>query len=181
MTLDVGEFIRRFLSHLLPKGFHRIRHYGLFSSTNRTETMEAVRKLLDLAPSAAEQTSGTRSGAAARALLPPLRRLDAHHRVLRSRLPATAPASNTCDGNPDRYFMSVDTFHTTALSALVVDRHRCCSAQCVSSIAFEVARSVQTQPQHRSFKPGHPIQHPQSQHPGALTASANRPTPIKSP
>jgi len=62
MTLDVGEFIHRFLSHVLPKGFHRIRHYGLFASTNRTETMEAVRKLLDLAPSAAEQTSGTDPG-----------------------------------------------------------------------------------------------------------------------
>ena len=32
MTLDVGEFIRRFLIHVLPKGFHRIRHYGLFAS-----------------------------------------------------------------------------------------------------------------------------------------------------
>jgi hypothetical protein len=59
MTLEFGEFIRRFLSHVLPKGFHRIRHYGLFASSNRTETMEAVRKLLNLAPLAAEQTSGT--------------------------------------------------------------------------------------------------------------------------
>jgi len=59
MTLDVGEFIRRFLSHVLPKGFHRIRHYGLFASTNRTETMEAVRKLLDLAPPVDAQTSQT--------------------------------------------------------------------------------------------------------------------------
>jgi hypothetical protein len=59
MTLDIGEFIRRFLNHVLPKGFHRIRHYGLFASTNRAETIDAVRKLLDLAPSAAEQTSGT--------------------------------------------------------------------------------------------------------------------------
>jgi hypothetical protein len=77
--------------------------------------------------------------------------------------------------------MSVDTSHTTALSALVVDRHGCCSGQCVSSIAFEVARGAETQPQHRSFKPGHPIQQPQSQDPGALTASATRPTAIKSP
>src|ERR1700741_403437 len=53
MTLGVGEFIRRFLSHVLPKGFHRIRHYGLFASTNRTETMEGVRKLFNLAPPAA--------------------------------------------------------------------------------------------------------------------------------
>ena len=59
MTLDVGEFIRRFLSHVLPKGFHRIRHYGLFASSTRLQTMETVRKLLNLAPLAAEQTSET--------------------------------------------------------------------------------------------------------------------------
>jgi hypothetical protein len=57
MTLDIGEFIRRFLTHVLPKGFHRIRHYGPLASTNRTQTLEAVRKLLNLAPPAAEQTS----------------------------------------------------------------------------------------------------------------------------
>ena len=33
MTLDVAEFIRRFLLHVLPKGFHRIRHYGLLAGT----------------------------------------------------------------------------------------------------------------------------------------------------
>jgi predicted Zn-ribbon and HTH transcriptional regulator len=59
MTLDVDEFIHRFLIHVLPKGFHRIRHYGLIASSNRAETIEAVRKLLNLAPSAAEQTSQT--------------------------------------------------------------------------------------------------------------------------
>ena len=35
MTLDPGEFIRRFLLHVLPKGFHRIRHYGLLASAGR--------------------------------------------------------------------------------------------------------------------------------------------------
>jgi hypothetical protein len=59
MTLDVGEFIRRFLIHVLPKGFHRIRHYDLFASGTRVKTMEAVRKLLNLASLAAEQTSET--------------------------------------------------------------------------------------------------------------------------
>src|SRR5438105_4924964 len=34
MTLDVDEFIRRFLIHVLPDGFHRIRHYGLFANAN---------------------------------------------------------------------------------------------------------------------------------------------------
>jgi hypothetical protein len=46
MTLDVGEFIRRFLIHVLPKGFHRIRHYGLFAGSNRAETIETVREFL---------------------------------------------------------------------------------------------------------------------------------------
>ena len=43
MTLDAGEFIRRFLIHVLPKGFHRIRHYGLFASANRAETIARVK------------------------------------------------------------------------------------------------------------------------------------------
>jgi Putative transposase len=35
MTLDADEFIHRFLIHVLPDGFHRIRHYGLFTNANR--------------------------------------------------------------------------------------------------------------------------------------------------
>ena len=77
--------------------------------------------------------------------------------------------------------MSVDTSRTTALSALVMDRQRWCSARCLLSIAFRVVRIVETQPQHRSFKLDHPIHYPQSLDPGALTASATRPTAIKSP
>jgi hypothetical protein len=59
MTLDVDEFIRRFLIHVLPKGFHRIRHYGLFAGSNRAETIDTVRKLLNLDPPAAEETGET--------------------------------------------------------------------------------------------------------------------------
>jgi len=55
MTLDAGEFIRRFLIHVLPKGFHRIRHYGLFASANRAETITRARQLLGLATPAAEE------------------------------------------------------------------------------------------------------------------------------
>jgi hypothetical protein len=56
MRLDVGEFIRRFLIHVLPKGFHRIRHYGLFASAKRAETIARVRELFALATPAAEET-----------------------------------------------------------------------------------------------------------------------------
>jgi hypothetical protein len=46
MTLATGEFIRRFLSHVPPKGFHRIRHYGLFANGQRTDNVAKARELL---------------------------------------------------------------------------------------------------------------------------------------
>ena len=46
MTLGAHEFIRRFLLHVLPKGFHRIRHYGLFASATRKANIARVRDLL---------------------------------------------------------------------------------------------------------------------------------------
>jgi hypothetical protein len=46
MTLASQEFIRRFLLHVLPRGFHRIRHYGLFASAARRENLARVRQLL---------------------------------------------------------------------------------------------------------------------------------------
>ncbi len=50
MTLDVAEFIRRFLMHVLPKGFHRIRHYGLFANGNRAANIQQARELLGAPP-----------------------------------------------------------------------------------------------------------------------------------
>jgi len=46
MTLDAHEFIRRFLIHVLPNGFHRIRHYGLFASGVRAHNIARARELL---------------------------------------------------------------------------------------------------------------------------------------
>jgi len=46
MTLTAQEFIRRFLIHVLPQGFHRIRHYGLFANGGRTENLARARRLL---------------------------------------------------------------------------------------------------------------------------------------
>jgi hypothetical protein len=46
MTLDADEFIRRFLIHVLPDGFHRIRHYGLFANANRANNTALARRLL---------------------------------------------------------------------------------------------------------------------------------------
>jgi len=46
MTLKPGEFIRRFLIHVLPNGFHRIRHYGLLASGTKTATIARARELI---------------------------------------------------------------------------------------------------------------------------------------
>jgi hypothetical protein len=46
MTLTTHEFIRRFLVHVLPGGFHRIRHYGLFTNASRAKNIARVRELL---------------------------------------------------------------------------------------------------------------------------------------
>jgi len=48
MTLAVDEFIRRFLIHVLPGSFHRIRHYGLLANGGRAESIARVRQLLDM-------------------------------------------------------------------------------------------------------------------------------------
>jgi len=47
MTLNAHEFIRRFLLHSLPDGFHRIRHYGFLANGHRAEKLALCRKLLD--------------------------------------------------------------------------------------------------------------------------------------
>jgi hypothetical protein len=46
MTLPTHEFIRRFLIHVLPKRFHRIRYYGLFANDNRAANVARARNLL---------------------------------------------------------------------------------------------------------------------------------------
>ncbi|MER9185267.1 IS91 family transposase [Mesorhizobium sp. M0767] len=46
MTLDVHEFIRRFLLHTLPDGFHRIRHYGFLANGHRAAKLDLCRRLL---------------------------------------------------------------------------------------------------------------------------------------
>jgi hypothetical protein len=49
MTLNPGEFMRRFLLHVLPSGFHRIRHYGLLANRERRENLARARELLGVA------------------------------------------------------------------------------------------------------------------------------------
>jgi hypothetical protein len=54
MTLATDEFIRRFLIHVLPRGFHRIRHYGLLAGSARKESLAQARNMLGVAPATDE-------------------------------------------------------------------------------------------------------------------------------
>ena len=54
MTLSPQEFMRRFLLHVLPGGFHRIRHYGLLANSRRRDNLALARQLLQVAPPPAE-------------------------------------------------------------------------------------------------------------------------------
>jgi hypothetical protein len=59
MTLDADEFMRRFLLHVLPTGFHRIRHYGLLANGGRKANLVRVRALLNDVPSLNESARCT--------------------------------------------------------------------------------------------------------------------------
>ena len=48
MTLAADEFLRRFLIHILPHGFHRIRHFGLLANHQRKRNLQIIRDLLEV-------------------------------------------------------------------------------------------------------------------------------------
>src|SRR6516225_3883540 len=96
MRLDADEFIRRFLIHVLPDGFHRIRHNGLFANANRANNTALARRLLgvpDPSPPSADSdgTENLHEGSEWNAC-PCCGRAYGHHRHLRTRLPASAVA-----------------------------------------------------------------------------------------
>jgi hypothetical protein len=59
MTLATDEFIRRFLIHVLPKGLHRIRHYGLFAKSSCADNIARARELLAVAKPEGQPTAAT--------------------------------------------------------------------------------------------------------------------------
>ena len=120
MTLTTDEFIRRFLIHVLPKGFHRIRHYGLLANANRAANIAHARQLLAV-PSRPKQPetpkASDRRTPRAAASMSVLRWPHDRHRDFRARLRAEAPARATSSGNQDRHLMMPsppidDSYHT---------------------------------------------------------------------
>jgi Putative transposase/Transposase zinc-binding domain len=61
MTLSPQEFMRRFLLHVLPGGFHRIRHYGLLANSNRRDNLALARELLQVPPPLPDESAGEAS------------------------------------------------------------------------------------------------------------------------
>ena len=59
MTLAVGEFMRRFLLHVLPTGFHRIRHYVLIANAGRRENLARARQLLHVPSESGDQPTAS--------------------------------------------------------------------------------------------------------------------------
>jgi hypothetical protein len=98
MTLATGEFIRRFLIHVLPQGFHRIRHYGLFASATRADNIARARRLLDV-PAAQPEAGDTNCAEATELLAQPCPccggRMIIIERFQRGASPRTRPAAAT--------------------------------------------------------------------------------------
>jgi hypothetical protein len=104
MTLATHEFIRRFLVHVLPTGFHRIRHYGLFANSSRAKTIARARELLASAAPTTEHPPRSQSDKC-----PCCGRPHANHRDFCARLTATLPSINTERPIPGRYLMTTIT------------------------------------------------------------------------
>ena len=71
MRLTAAEFMRRFLLHVLPDGFHRIRHYGLFANGHRADKIASCRKLLDVPPPVLTSANDADQGLATGTVDPP--------------------------------------------------------------------------------------------------------------
>ncbi len=71
MTLAPDEFIRRFLLHVLPNGFHRIRHYGLLASALRAANIARARELIAAVQDPPSTTTPTAAGVAETIRPPP--------------------------------------------------------------------------------------------------------------
>ena len=146
MTLSPDEFIRRFLLHVLPKGFHRIRHYGLLASAGRTANVARARELLAIpAPPAVKRLSAAGSASA----MPLLRRSYGHRRDL-SACGSGARATNVASLHRDHCVVTRRDEPQPAVEAMrlpPVGRHAPASITS-STTAIMTARSRCLPPSH---------------------------------
>ena len=103
MRLSVDEFIRRFLLHVLPDGFHRIRHDGLFGNGVRQANLARARALLAVAGKPMADAPVPDALIAPSRCCPCCRRSHDHHREVRSRM---CTAFCGLSPHPDRHLMT---------------------------------------------------------------------------
>ena len=84
MRLPAGEFMRRFLMHVLPDGFHRIRHYGLFANGHRAVKIEQCRQLLRSSSNPEDAGAPAESEPEAAAASPPCPSCGGRMRIIES-------------------------------------------------------------------------------------------------
>ena len=119
MTLATDAFIRRFLIHVLPGGFHRIRHYGLFANGFRADNIAQARKLLAVPTPKrkADQAADANRANGSLASMSMLRWTHDHHRDLRTRL-NTSISANATNRDQDRQIMIRGSCNYRATAAL---------------------------------------------------------------
>ena len=122
MTLAAHEFIRRFLIHVLPAGFHRIRHYGLFANGSRADNIARARELLNVPMPKAHHAAGTETTEPTDPppSLPVLRRSHDHHRDVRARRNPALPSKCTNASDQDRHVMIVPAPPSPRIALLVL-------------------------------------------------------------
>ena len=174
MTLDVGEFIRRFLIHVLPKGFHRIRHYGLLRQRPKPRWSP---RLASCSRVPATEPAGRRGRCdGARPAVPLLRRPHARHRDLRARHPPAPSPVGACRRHQDRHVMS-----TIALSDTIALLARWSATGCDDARAMKRRDTTFAAPimpvayRYRCLQPA------QTRSPTAAIDSAQAPIPLPPP
>lgn len=129
MTLNAAELVRGFLLHVLPDGFHRMRHYGLFAGAVRTPNIYRARQLL----------AATESLASERASAP---RLIATRIRLRLRAETHVAAAKCSSRKPSKASNLRSRHRRAGLGSTPQDQHRASSF--AASIAFASSRALES-------------------------------------
>ena len=108
MTLDADEFLRRFVQHVLPKGFVKVRHYGLLANRHREARLAVCRRLLLVVNAAAllADTTMPAGDAQEAATIEPAQRrccpaCGGQHLLYRDLLPSAATTPPSARAGPD--------------------------------------------------------------------------------
>ena len=138
MTLATDEFIRRFLIHVLPKGLHRIRHYGLFAKALCADHIVRARELLAIAKPEGRPTAA--AAESRQANLSMLRRSHDHHRGLRARCHATVSADSSNHRHQDRHLMTASQVRKSAYRARCLSTGRTAERARDFQLTSQIAR-----------------------------------------